>query len=150
MVKGGGVDCATLLICAFRDAGLSFDRRLPPYSEAAKFMQAALAKKPLPYYAPQWHQHQISEKYLSILRYYFHEIAPPPLPGDVCLWKFGNTFSHAAIVVSWPTIVHARLRQPVEREDAMAAQWLARVGEAGPEYNLPRPMKILSYWGKEK
>src|SRR6266550_3501610 len=89
-VKGpqGGVDCATILLCAAVDAGLA-------------------SRETLPYYSQHWHQHQTKELYLETILKWCGEVEPPALPGDIGIWKFGNTFSHAAIVVDWPTVVHA-------------------------------------------
>jgi cell wall-associated NlpC family hydrolase len=41
---------------------------------------------------------------------YAREIPGPPLPGDVAVFKFGRTFSHGAIVLAWPRVVHAFVR----------------------------------------
>ncbi len=30
-----------------------------------------------------------------------------PLAGDVAVFRFGRTFSHGAIVVEWPVVIHA-------------------------------------------
>lgn len=148
MVKGSGVDCATLLICAFRDSGIDVDRRISKYPAiAAAYMRNAKEGKPIPYYPAEWHLHRVSDKYLSILLHYCREVTVAE-PADIVVWKFGNAFSHAAIVVEWPRVVHARLRCAVQLDDVDKAMWLSRVGEAGPGQNMPRPMKILSYWGR--
>ena len=128
-VKGAGVDCATLLICAAQDAGL-------------------IGHVDLPYYAPQWHLHRGSEQYLATISTWCVEVSPPPLPGDVVLWRFGRSFSHAAIVVDWPKIVHAYIGRPVGLSDAIAQQNLQFIGEQGPDSGKPRPMKIMSRWSR--
>ncbi len=48
-----------------------------------------------------------AERYLEGLLRYAREIAGPPLPGDIALFRFGRTFSHGAIVVEWPRLIHA-------------------------------------------
>ena len=45
-----------------------------------------------------------AERYLNFVKAHGHEIAgppagPPPLAGDLVLWRFGRCFSHGAIVV---------------------------------------------------
>ena len=125
-VKGVGVDCATLLAEVYEEAGLI------PHVE-------------LPYYSPQWHLHRDAERYLSFVTEYASEVPGPPLPGDVVLWRFGRTFSHGAIVIEWPMIIHAYLNQSVVLENADAAQWLKIIGETA-DCGKPRPRKFMSYW----
>jgi hypothetical protein len=64
-------------------------------------------------YSPQWHLNQREERYLSYVTPHAYEIAEPPLPGDIVLYKFGRVLSHAGIVIfpGWPRIVHAGLRE---------------------------------------
>jgi cell wall-associated NlpC family hydrolase len=87
-VKGAGVDCGMLLVRVYVDTGL-----VPAFD-------------PRPYPA-QWSLHQKAERYLEIVRTYAHEIPGPPLPGDIAMFKFGLTYSHGAIVVAWPRLIHA-------------------------------------------
>jgi NlpC/P60 family putative phage cell wall peptidase len=87
-VKGAGVDCLMLLAEVYERAGIA--PRIEP-----------------PFYVPDWHMHRDAERYLEGLLPYAHEIEGPPLPGDIALFKFGRTFSHGAIVVEWPRVVHA-------------------------------------------
>lgn len=123
-VKGpqGGVDCATFLLCAAIDAGLS-------------------EKTELEYYSPDWHLHQTEERYIAKLKHWCVEVDWPALPGDIAVWKFDNTFSHGAIVVEWPTIVHAVRTLPVNTDDADRAMWLRF-----EHYGKPRPVKLFSFW----
>ena len=71
------------------------------------------------------------------------------LPGDIALWRFGRCFSHGAIVVDWPVVIHAYLGRPCVLEDAAKAVWLSHVGESGEAGNRPRPRRFFSYWGRE-
>jgi cell wall-associated NlpC family hydrolase len=123
-VKGpnGGVDCATILLEAGADAGL-------------------VARETLPYYAQHWHQHQTDELYLATILKWTSEAEPPALPGDIAIWKFGHTFSHAAIVVDWPTIVHAVVGRVVTVDNLDNAIWLKY-----EHHNRLRPMKLFSHW----
>jgi NlpC/P60 family putative phage cell wall peptidase len=86
-VKGVGVDCAMLLAEVFHRCGLV------PYVDPG-------------YYPPDWHLHRDAERYLEKLLPYAHEL-PAPAPGDVAVFRFGRTYSHGAIVIAWPRIVHA-------------------------------------------
>lgn len=87
-IKGAGVDCLMLLAEVYERAGLA------PHVEP-------------PFYVPDWHMHREAERYLEGLLRYAREIAGPPLPGDIALFRFGRTFSHGAIVVEWPRLIHA-------------------------------------------
>lgn len=120
-IKGVGIDCATMLVMAGHEAGLVENIDLPEYS-------------------PQWMLHRDEEKYLEILSRYCHEVEPPARPGDIAIWKIGRTFSHAAIVIEWPQIIHAVMNRKVSTDDAEKAMWLKF------DDNNPRPMKLFSFW----
>jgi len=89
MVKGAGVDCGMLLIAVYREAGL-----IPDF--------------PVAHYSYQWHLHRSRELYLEYLRQFGREIPEAEQgPGDVVIWKLGRVFSHAAIIIEWPHVIHA-------------------------------------------
>lgn len=90
-VKGAGVDCLTLLLEVFEEAGVL------PHIET-------------PDYPHDWHFHRGEERYLAGLDRHAHPVATPQ-PGDVAMFRFGRCASHAAIVVDWPTVIHAYYRQ---------------------------------------
>lgn len=124
-VKGAGVDCATLLLCAAQEAGLvplDFD---------------------LGEYSPQWHMNRTAQKYLAKIAEVTHEVDFPALPGDIILFQFGHVFSHSGVVVEWPRIVHAYVARNVVVDDAERAQWLKYMGESD---NRERPRKLVSFW----
>lgn len=125
-VKGAGCDCATLLAEVYHEAGL-------------------IPRIELAYYSPQWHLHRDAERYLDFIYDYASEIEYP-LPGDIVLFRFGRTFSHGAIVIDWPRIIHAYVGGSVCIDDASTAQWLVKIGEAASDRGKPRPRKFLSYW----
>jgi cell wall-associated NlpC family hydrolase len=125
-VKGAGVDCATLLQAVFVEAGLIEDKRID-------------------YYPPDWHLHRSQERYLEQVCAYAREIAHDPEPGDVVLWRFGRCFSHGAIVVKWPIVIHAYVGRVCMREDVAAATWLNWMTE-GPTPGAERPRRFFSYW----
>lgn len=128
-VKGAGVDCLTLLAEVYHEAGL-------------------IEKVKIDYYPMDWHLHRSAERYLNGLFDYAREIENNPLPGDIVLWKFGRCFSHGAIVVSWPTVIHSYLNIGVAYEDAENAAYLQKIGENVADRGKERPRKFFSYWGK--
>lgn len=91
MIKGVGVDCATLIICVFEEAGVVATSEIAPW-------------------LPQWFLHKGEEKYLNEVRKYATEITEAEAQiGDIVVYKMGRTFSHGAIIIEpgWPTILHA-------------------------------------------
>jgi NlpC/P60 family putative phage cell wall peptidase len=86
-VKGAGIDCLMLLAEVYERAGVS--GHIEP-----------------PFYVPDWHLHQGAERYMQGLLVYARPVAAPE-PGDIALFRFGRTFSHGAIVTSWPQLIHA-------------------------------------------
>lgn len=97
MVKGFGVDCAMILIGVYKNCGL-------------------IDKVELPEYSTQWHLHRDEEKYLKTISEYLKPTQEPK-KGDVALFKFGRTVSHSAIVIDYPTVVHAYNRVGVILDD---------------------------------
>ena len=126
-VKGKGVDCLTLLAEVFSEAGL-----IPP--------------PVIPYYPQDWHLHNGAERYLTGLLQYTHEFEGEPQPGDIVLWRFGRCFSHSAIVVKWPTVIHAYVGRHCALENVEAATWLTHIGENTRDRGKPRPRRNFSYW----
>lgn len=124
-IKGAGVDCLTLIVCSGQNAGILGNIDLPPYSR-------------------EFNLHRDDETYLNGLLGHTHEVVVPE-PGDIALWKFGRCFSHAAIVLKWPEVIHAHVDHGVVLEDALASRWLAQIGE-GSDPAKARPLKFLSYW----
>jgi cell wall-associated NlpC family hydrolase len=87
-VKGAGVDCAMLLAEVYERAGI-------------------VSHIEIPHYPPDWHLHRDAERFLARLLEHAGEINGPPEAGDVALFKYGRVFSHGAIVVAWPRLIHA-------------------------------------------
>lgn len=90
-VKGAGVDCGQFIIGAYINAGLV------PHFETGD-------------YPPDWMLHRSEERYLGWIERYLDPVEVP-LPGDVAAWRYGHCFSHGAIVVTWPLILHAYRRE---------------------------------------
>lgn len=124
-VKGHGCDCLTLLAEVFAEAKI-------------------IEPVPIQRYPHDWHLHRSEELYLQGLLKYAHEVEVPK-PGDIVLWKFGRCFSHGALVVSWPTIVHAYIGRSVTLESG-EADWLHWVGENTKERGKRRERRFFSYW----
>ena len=97
-IKGAGADCLMLLAEVYERAGV------------------ILHVEP-PFYVPDWHLHRDAERYIEGLLDYARPVARPE-EGDIALFRFGRTFSHAAIVVEWPRLIHAYWALGVVRGDA--------------------------------
>lgn len=89
-MRGGGVDCAQLLKAAHVAAGVVVDFDIGDYP-------------------PDWMLHRDDERFLQVLAQHCERIDGPPLPGDIAIWRYFRTFSHAGIVTAWPLVVHAHL-----------------------------------------
>jgi hypothetical protein len=129
-VKGAGVDCLQLLIASYHAAGLLPDLR--------------------PDYPVRFFLHGHDEIYLGGIADYAVEIATPH-PADFALFKFGRCFSHAALVIDWPVIVHAFSGQSVQEDDASRNFRLTTIGEVENGRGQPRPVKFftLKRWAIE-
>lgn len=115
-VKDVGVDCAMFPVEVYREAGL-----IPDFEIA--------------FYPPDWHLHRSDELYLAFVLKHAHETEPPAVPGgalttapaataagsvlsgDFILYQFGRTWSHGAIVLDWPLIIHAVVQHGVILSD---------------------------------
>ncbi|MCE9561882.1 MAG: hydrolase [Planctomycetes bacterium] len=127
-VKGVGADCLTLLASVYAEAGVIPPVRIPEYSH-------------------QWHLHRSEELYLNGVLEHAREISGPPEPGDTVVWKFGRCYSHGAVVVVWPLVIHAYIGIGTVLEDAEKAGWLSHIGENTEDRGKPRPRKFFSCWG---
>lgn len=108
-VKGAGTDCAMILCEVFHDVGLL--PRIEPE-----------------YYPPDWHLHRSEERYLNeVVKYLQPCNYLIGQPGDIVLYRYGRCVSHAAIVVEWPTIIHAYLDVGVELADTMRPSLAQRI-----------------------
>lgn len=125
--RGGGVDCAYLLLEVYVDAGL-IERFDPGH------------------YPDDWMMHRDEERYLeTIERFARRRLADDeiPGPGDVATWQFGRCFSHGAIVTAWPHVIHAYAKSGwVEESDVTQDGWLMTL-----KSGRPRPLRFYSLWG---
>lgn len=85
--KGAGVDCGRFIHAAYEEAGL-------------------VGPEDFGSYPADWMMHRSEERYLAWVEKYLDRV-DTPLPGDVAVWKYGHCFSHGAIVIDWPTIIHS-------------------------------------------
>jgi cell wall-associated NlpC family hydrolase len=88
-IKGGGVDCAMLLVRVYANVGL-----VAPFD-------------PRPY-PPDWMLHRSEERFLGFLLDRAHQVEKPGV-GDVMLFRVGRCFAHGGVVsVAAPlTIIHS-------------------------------------------
>ena len=133
MVKGanGGIDCLTFLAQVYERVGV-----IPPL--------------PIPHYAHDYFMHDDAEFYLlgkgdtPGMLYFCKEIFEDPKPADIVLWKFGQSFSHAAIVIEWPTIIHAFSMRPVKADNAEQKSVLKKYVEIKALRGQPRPRRFFT------
>lgn len=119
-LKGVGVDCAQLLIGVYAGVGLVDDFDTGEYPH-------------------DWHLHREAERYLGIISRLMAEIAPVQAgPGDVLLFKVGRCFSHGALIIRRPQLIHAN-----RRDGAVVMTDLDRDADL-----IGRPIKAFSYWMK--
>jgi cell wall-associated NlpC family hydrolase len=104
-VKGAGVDCAQIIIAVYHACGL-----IPDIDTG--------------YYPPDWHFHRRDELYRQWIERYC-DPTDDPQPGDIALFHFGHCDSHGAIVIAWPTVLHAFFRRKVGTADALGDVELA-------------------------
>lgn len=106
-VKGVGVDCGTLICEVYEKVGL----------------MDHLDPRPYP---PDWHMHQLGQRYLEHVLSVCYEVDEPQ-PGDIVLYHFGKCVSHGAIVVEWPTIIHSYIHQGVILQDGTKGSLARRI-----------------------
>ncbi len=90
-VKGVGSNCAAFLFAVAKNAGA-----IAPDAPAPRW------------YTPQLATHSKEERLVAyVLAYGAREIAEAEVrAGDIVLYKSGQAHGHAAIVISWPRIIH--------------------------------------------
>jgi cell wall-associated NlpC family hydrolase len=116
--RGAGVDCINLLCAAYEEAGLS--RHIE-----------------LPFYPPDWMLHRSEERFLMGVIETRLEQVQRPGTGDIALFRYGRCYSHGAIVISWPSVIHAFAGLGVVYGDARRHPLLDATGS-------PRSVKFYS------
>ncbi len=100
-VKGAGADCAMFPLAVYKECGL-----IPADYQA-------------PGYSSQWHLHRSEELYLiEVEKLAVEKLTSDIQPADFVIFKFGRTFSHGAIVVKWPLVIHSYIPHGVTLADA--------------------------------
>jgi cell wall-associated NlpC family hydrolase len=89
-VHGVGVDCINLLCAVYHQVGV------------VGFVE-------LEHYSQRWHLHRDEELFVQGLDKYLPR-AQAPAAGDVVLFRFGRTYSHAGILLPGGEFVHAFAR----------------------------------------
>ncbi len=91
-VKGAGTNCAQFIYGAAKNAGV-----FPSGTPEPRW------------YTPQLATHTRDERLIGYLHSYgAREIAEDAVqPGDVVVYRSGQAHGHIALIVSWPTIIHA-------------------------------------------
>lgn len=120
-LKGIGVDCAMLLAEVYFAAGLI------PYVSPE-------------FYPPDWAMHRDTERYLGWVTQHAHE-TDDLLQANVVLYKVGRCFSHSAIIVEWPTIIHAMLHDGCVLGDASKDHRLLFNRDGSP-----RDRRVYTLW----
>lgn len=118
-IRGVGTDCAMFVLEIFESLGL-------------------IPHEPVPSYRPDWSLHRSEGICETIIRRHARDVVVDEAkPGDVVLWKFGRSYSHAAIIMPprWPAIIHAFNE---------AGQVIPDRGDGG--YVQDRPRLFFSYW----
>jgi cell wall-associated NlpC family hydrolase len=78
---------------------------------AAVYEAVGLIPRVEPDYSPQWMLHRDEEQFLGWVTRFAREIRRAAVgPGDLAIWKYGRCYSHAAIVIDLPEVLHAVIR----------------------------------------
>jgi cell wall-associated NlpC family hydrolase len=105
--KGAGVDCGQFLIGVFYNVGI-------------------IPNLKTDYYPRDFHLHRDREWYTELVLNFSRELdsSEIPLPADLVLFKVGRIYSHGAIVVSWPRIIHSFVTRGVIWADGTQGQFM--------------------------
>jgi cell wall-associated NlpC family hydrolase len=100
-IKHAGTDCAMFPLAVYQECGVLPREYRPPQ------------------YSVQWHLHRSEELYLNEIEKFVVEIQTSPQPADFIVFRFGRAFSHGAIVVEWPIVIHSYIPHGVLLSDAL-------------------------------
>jgi len=100
-IKHAGADCAMFPLAVYQECGVLPREYRPPQ------------------YSVQWHLHRSEELYLNEIEKFVMEIDSSPQAADFIVFRFGRTFSHGAIVVNWPIVIHSYIPYGVLLSDAL-------------------------------
>jgi cell wall-associated NlpC family hydrolase len=89
-LKGAGCDCATFIICVYRDLAL-----IPADFDPGN-------------YSIQAHLHSADTQYVDTVLQYADEITEAEAqPGDLVLWRVARAYAHGGIIVDFPVVIHS-------------------------------------------
>ncbi len=125
-VKGAGVDCLTLLACVYANAGV-------------------IDRPTIPYYTRDWYLHREEELYLGGVMQFCDQVEEL-LPADIAVWKIGRCYSHGAIVVDWPLIIHAHVGRGTYLENVDQAPNLTQNRAIAGSVGAPVKFFRLKRW----
>jgi cell wall-associated NlpC family hydrolase len=110
-MKGIGCDCATFLVCIYRELGL-----IPPDFDPGFYdINAHL------------HKNTVTPQYIDTVRRFAKEIPEADArPGDLVLFRVAHAFAHGGIVVDYPVIIHSMNRHGVIYSDMKQDSFLLR------------------------
>lgn len=104
-IRGVGVDCGRFLVEVYRTVGVEVGEELPLLSR-------------------QWHLHTQDNTYIEIIQRHCTPV-PEPIPGGIAMFRLSRhsnrPYSHSALVVSWPRVIHVHWSSGVEWADATKA-----------------------------
>lgn len=128
-VKGAGVDCAWYPFRVYVGC-----RLISPFK--------------MPKYHPQFLLHNKREVYLEIVEKHATRVDAPK-GADLAMFYYGTCFSHGAIILDWPNVIHARKPVGVTRENVYESSNLSRLdrGSAnvlGMNEGDPRPYRFYT------
>jgi cell wall-associated NlpC family hydrolase len=123
-VKGAGCDCGTYPWLVYNACGL-----MPPLDDTMR-------------YSPQFHLNKGEEWYLSKAQKFGKDVpdASKTRKGDFALFKVGRVFSHGAIVIQWPTLIHSYVNVGVTIDHGDKG-WMAENRDGSP-----RPVRFFTLW----
>lgn len=129
-IKGVGSDCAWFPFRVYRAVGV-----IPEFE--------------VPQYSPQFLLNSSRELYLEVVERHAVEITTTPRPGDFVMYLFGRVYSHGAIALDWPRIIHSRKPVGVTQDDALSSSLLTEADRGtarvhGLKVGAPRPLKFYT------
>lgn len=86
-IKGAGVDCVQFVVQVYKAIG-------------------AIGAVETGEYAQEWMLHRYEQRLIAKLEQYARPILTP-MPADLAVYRYGRSYSHIALVVEWPRVVHA-------------------------------------------
>lgn len=121
-VKGAGVDCALLGAEVYHACGLM--PRIEPE-----------------HYPIDWAMHRDEGLFEAWVAKYARPVDRGE-PGDFALYKYGRVFSHGAIIIDWPLIIHASRPAGMVTLDHGDQDWLTKAsGEHALTFWSPWPRR---------